>query len=111
MRMIVLKLPRPLETRKKSEFQAGFEPLSYWRLYGTQLNLLSLTELADELNQTKAPSTRIRFHFKTKLSPYGYGIRPRVSYPMKTITENGTFQKCCFRVYVWTDKNGTFRKR
>ena len=30
---------------------------------------------------------------------------------MKTINENGTFQKRCFRVYVWTDENVRFRIR
>ena len=27
------------------------------------------------------------------------------------VLQSGTFWKHCFGVYVWTDENGTFRKR
>ena len=45
---------------------------------------------------------------------YGYGFLP--TYPVKMITENGTFvksspEKRFFPMYVTTDENRTFRKR
>ena len=66
----------------------------------------------------EAPSTRIRFHLKAQL--FFADSASVHTYPMKTKTENGTFQnalqsgtfwKRCFREYVWTEENGTFRKR
>ena len=65
-------------------------------------------------------STRIRFDLKTQLFLYGYGFRPHESDEnhqwkrnfSKTLTWVELFLwKHCFSVYVWTEQNGTFRKR
>ena len=44
-----------------------------------------------DLYQFRAPSTCIRFRLKTQLFFYGLAFRPQ--YPVKTVTENATFQK------------------
>ena len=57
---------------------------------------------------TQALCTHIRFHLKTKLFLYAYPMKTEL---FKNALQGGTFWKRCFRVYVWTDESGTFRKR
>ena len=47
----------------------------------------------------RLPSTRIRWQQSMQTELFEYAL------------QSGTFWKRCFRAYVWTDENGTFRKR
>ena len=63
-------------------------------------------------------STRICFQLKTQFFLYGYSFRPHVydendqwQRLFESALHSGNFWKRCFGVFVWTDENGTFRKR